>query len=253
MQKLNINDIIPLNAFAQSHPIQIEVVYALKGHEDNHFPNLYAPEAKILWAHRDIAAVTLRAAQICQSLYGWSCLKIYDCLRPVEAQEAMEEFGYDASLVSLPGFGAHPRAMAIDIEPLDAGGVPVNMGTRFDEFAADPEKDNPAARHYTKFSNDIALNQEIWTNRHKLEFAMRQAATLLGREILPLPQEWWDFREEKQVWEQWAPLREADLHPFQRLINVDAPAIEKIWAGNYPPEISAALAEVSALVAKPIS
>ena len=117
--------------------------------------------------------------------------------------------------------------------------------------AENPEIDNPAARNYTQFSDSLQGNAVIWDNRQKLEFAMRFAATSLGREILPLPQEWWDFREKEDVWGQFAPLRENDLHPFQRLIDVDVEGIQRILSGQYPEEIKAVLDAVEQLVMNP--
>jgi len=251
MKKINIDEIIPLNAFEKTHSILIDVVYAKRDHEDNHFPDLYSPEAKIMWAHKDIAAVTLRAAQICHDLYGWT-LKINDCLRTIEAQEEMVVYEYDPSLVSRPGTFAHPRAMAIDVEPLDSVGNKVPMGTSFDSFAENPKLDNPAARNYTQFSDSLQDNAVIWENRQRLEFSMCSAAASLGREIHPLSQEWWDFREKEEVWGQFAPLRENDLHPFQRLIDVDAESIQRIVSGQYPEEIKATLELVKQLVARPL-
>lgn len=248
MKKLNVNQIIPLNVFENTQPIVIDVVYAKPDHPDNLFKDLYSPHAKVMWAHKDIAAVTIRAAQICHERYGWK-LKINDCLRPVEGQEGMAVYGYDPSVVSVPGSGAHPRAMAIDIEPIDSNGNLVPMGTSFDFFSENVREDNPAARNYTKFDGSNKENEAIWMNRQRLEFAMRYAATSLGRELLPLPEEWWDFRELENVWGQWQPLREDDLHSYQRLINdVDPDSIKRILNGNIPSEIQPALNEVRKII-----
>lgn len=248
MKNLDVNHIIPLNAFESTQPIIIDVVYAQPNHPDNLFKDLYSPHAKIMWAHKDIAAMTIRAAQICNEQYGWK-LKINDCLRPVEGQEGMAVYGFDPSVVSVPGSGAHPRAMAIDIEPIDTDGQAVPMGTSFDFFSEDVTLNNPAARNYTKFKGSHKENEEIWMNRQRLEFAMRYAATSLKREILPLAEEWWDFRELAEVWEQWKPLRESDLHSYQRLINdIDLDGIKAIIDGNIPTEIQPALNEVREVI-----
>lgn len=195
-----------------------------------------------MWAHKDIAATTLLAANICHDQFGWR-LKINDCLRTVEAQEGMAQYNYDPALVSTPGSGAHPRAMAIDIEPIDKNGNRVPMGTAFDYFAEDIN-DNPAARDYTKFRGSTAQVFEIWTNRQRLEFAMRYAATSLGHEILPLPQEFWDFREIEEKWGLYEPLKESDLLPCQRLIDVDVEAMNAILKGVLPDRIKQNLEEV---------
>lgn len=236
MHAIDVTHIIPLNYFEEKFPIKINVVYAKPNHPNNHFPNLYHANADLLWAHRDIALITLEASRICYDLYGWT-LELIDCLRPVEAQRNMEQYGYHPSLVSLPGSGAHPRAMAMDVIAFDAKGTKVNMGTEFDHFVDNPMQDNPAARHYTKFEGSVSLNALVWSNRQKLEFSMRYAATKHKLEIVPLLQEWWDFRFSEDIYEKFYPLEEKDLLPCQRLINLNIKEIEKILAGIIPSEL----------------
>lgn len=244
MKTINVDTLIPVNAFEEDYPVRVDVVYAKPDHPDNHFPDLYHPEAKLMWVQEDLAAVTLLAAKICHALYGWT-LKINDSLRPVEAQEKMAEYGYHPDLVSVPGTGAHPRAMAIDLEPLDETGKPVPMGTTFDHFVDDPvNDDNPAARDFVKFEGSVAEKAQFWQNRQRLEFAMRCAATKTGQIIWPLPQEWWDFRFESALSDQYAPLYEADLRPYQRLIAPDVGAVEAIAEGRFPPAVSDAIARL---------
>ena len=245
MKSLDVDDLVPLNAFSKTSPIEIDPVYAKSSHPDNHFRELYHPEASVIWAQKDLAVVTLLAAQLGQRLYGWDRLKINDCLRPVEAQERMAAYGYHPLLVSKPGSGAHPRAMAIDIEPREKNGELVRMGTPFDHFVADPERDdNPAARNFTKFAGSASDASTLWLNRQKLEFTMRTAATMTGQTIWPLPQEWWDFRFPETLHSKYKPLKEADLHPYQRLIQPDVDAVHAIAAGDYPRAVAQAISEV---------
>lgn len=235
-KKLNLGDLVPLNLFS-GYPVSIEVVYANRDHPDNHFPGLYHEQASLMWAHRDMAAVTLVAARLAQELYGWT-LKINDCLRPVEAQEKMAAYGYHPELVSVPGTGGHPRAMAIDLEPLGMDGQPVDMGTPFDYLVDDPVNEpNPAGRDYTAFPGGPAARQEIFINRVRLEFAMRAAADACGLPLWPLPQEWWDFRFPASVYDAYGPLRESDLYPYQRLLKPDMEGVNEILAGKVPPEL----------------
>lgn len=241
LPKIPTADLVPLNVFEEKYPVSMEAVYSNVKNPDNHFKNLYHARAKIIWAHKDLAEITLVASKICSELYGWT-LQVNDCLRPVEAQEKMAEYGYDSSLVSLPGSGGHPRAMAIDIQPIDTKtGEFVEMGTPFDYFSDDPKADNPAARDYEKFGFSIHVENEIMLNRSKLEFAMRKAAIVVGKEIVPLPQEWWDFRFPQEVSGQYAPFKEADLQPYQRLIKPDLEGVEKILAGQYPDEVKSTI------------
>jgi D-alanyl-D-alanine dipeptidase len=99
--------------------------------------------------------------------------------------------------------------MAIDIILEDAQGRLVEMGTVFDHFSADPN-DNPAARAYP-------VPAPIAANRKMLENFMVQAGADCGCAIWPLPSEWWDFRFPEAVYNQFAPLSDADLPPQMRM------------------------------------
>jgi len=224
MQSYPVDDLVPMNAFCRHFPIEIDMVYARAEHVENKFKGLYSKDASILWADKEVAVILLVASKLSKLLYGWR-LKLNDCLRTVEAQEQMSTYGYHVSLVSKPGSGAHPRAMAVDVEAIDSYGRLVDMGTGFDHFADDPATDNPAARNYTKgWGGEESINSQIWVDRQKLEYVMRRAAALCGSVIFPLEEEWWDFRLLPEKWRAFEALREGDLHPYQRLCYVDEPA-----------------------------
>jgi zinc D-Ala-D-Ala dipeptidase len=70
---------------------------------------------------------------------------------------------------------------------------------------------NPAARDYLQFG------AAVLENRKTLENAMLRAGTELGRAILPLPEEWWDFRFMPSYTAQFAPIADADLPPAMRM------------------------------------
>lgn len=232
-KSLNPTDFTSLNLFEKSFPIKIDLVYANPSHEDNHFKNLYHCEATQLWAHKDIAPIVLLASLIVNKQFGWT-LKINDCLRPIEAQQQMSRYGYDPALVSTPGSGAHPRGMAIDVEPIDRHGNIVNMGTPFDYFSPCID-DNPAARNYTRFKTDSIEDLFlIRGNRDNLETAMRMAADMLNQRLLPLPQEWWDFRFEDgndestrrsdvTYWSDYSPISENDFPAYMHLVGKPEP------------------------------
>ncbi len=225
MKTLTATNFAPFNIFEPHYPIKTDLVYARVGHPDNHFKNLYHPDANLLWAHKDIIPIVLLASLIGYQM-GWT-LKLNDCLRPVEAQERMAQYGYDPNLVSTPGAGAHPRGMAIDIQPLLGPNISEEMGTAFDHFT-DNLNDNPAARNYTRFpAENLAEIFAVRRKRNDLETTMCVAADILGQSILPLPQEWWDFRFEEGVenrcaaatyWGDYAPLRESDLPSYMHLV-----------------------------------
>lgn len=235
-QKISPDDLVPLNAFEGLYPIAVHVAYADATYEHNHFKNLYHPEAQIMWAHKDMAAVILYAALIAQTRHGWT-LQMKDCLRPVEAQIKMAAYGYDATYISSPGGGGHPRGMAVDICPLDKNGACIDMGTPYDFFAPDPNE-NPSARDYA------GLPSLIKQNRAALEDVMVTAGEKMGNIIVPLLSEWWDFRFSKETFLRFDPLTESDLAPYQRMIDPDVSGIKSILAGNYPASVMSAIQDV---------
>lgn len=196
LTKIHPADLVDLGSFTASHPVKIDVVYAQPQHPDNIFKTgIYRSEAK-MWCHRELAPIILRAADICFEKSGY-IFELKDCLRTIEAQALMAQTDIVKAnphwlqepnrLLSPPGKGGHPRGMAIDIILLTENGDQVDMGTSFDHLTSDPAN-NPAARSYTK------LSPAVLGHRKLLEDSMVAAAKDAGREILPLPQEWWDFR-----------------------------------------------------------
>jgi D-alanyl-D-alanine dipeptidase len=215
------NALVPLNAFKEEIEFSIDLIYAQASNPDNHFANLYSPAANILWVHERLAAPALTAALNARE-FGW-VLEFKDCLRPVDAQKNMSIYGYDERLVSRPGEGAHPRAMAIDVVVRDRAGVLIDMGTPFDFFAEADDMAagrNPAARnHADGWTGDPAEDARIARDRKRLETLFLDAAAAHGETIVPLPDEWWDFRFPPEVWSPLPAAREADLYPFQRLMS----------------------------------
>ena len=213
MKKIAPADLAALDDFVSTHPVKVDVVYAKPDHPDNMFKTkIYRPDAK-MWGHRELVPIILAAAQICFKKTGW-LFEVKDCLRTYEAQALMRETDIvkrnpqwleePGRLLSPPGAGGHPRGMAVDIVLVDKNGDEIDMGTPFD-FLTEDRSNNPAARDYTKFSKAILDNRKV------LEDSMMQAAAEAGRELLPLPQEWWDFRFPKSYSEQFEPIRDADL------------------------------------------
>ncbi|MEM9329936.1 MAG: hypothetical protein AAGA53_01345 [Pseudomonadota bacterium] len=237
MRKIDPNSIIPMCAFNE---VNSRTLYSEPGRNAgnlvNNFPGLYHPEATIVWAHKEIAAIVLTAGKICKKVFGWT-LFVVDGLRTVEAQKQMQDHHYPPLLVSTPGTGGHPRAMAIDILAVhgsSVGGKFVNMGVPFDFFSPNPEIFNPSSRVHTAFASNFEQAALFYLNRQKLEFSMRAAADLLESKILPLEEEWWDFRLPRERYQQFMPLRERDLLPSQRLLDPDVDALKEIKAGIYP-------------------
>ena len=183
-----------------------------------------------LWLHEDLARIVLLACRICRKNHGFHMV-LYDGLRTVEAQQKMLEtvrvqqnphWLEEPRLLSPPGAGGHPRGMAIDIALETPQGQLLDMGTPFDFLAenAMPEH-NPAHRQHS------GLTANIRQNRHILENVMMQAAQILNIPLLPLPQEWWDFRLPSSIYERYNPLSDADLPRQMRMT-------DKISENNMP-------------------
>ncbi len=201
-----------MGTYAAEYPLRVEIAYA---RADNLLfgERIYRPDAR-LWLHRDLAEVVLAASRICKQLHGHSFV-LYDGLRTTDAQEKMlhakrvqenPQWLQEPVLLAPPGRGAHPRGMAIDVSLEDKNGRLLDMGTPFDFLVEDQRPlHNPAHRQHPKLSKEAVFN------RSYLAQSMLTAAEQLGRKILPLPQEWWDFRLLADFYNQYAPLSDADL------------------------------------------
>ncbi len=221
MKTIAPGDLVVLDDFVAHKPLRVDTVYAKAAHRDNMFKAaIYRPDAKML-CHFSLAPIILKAADIV-----WREAKVIleckDCLRPLEAQQkiidsdivrAHPQWLEEPRLFSPPGKGGHPRGMAVDVALVTENGDPVDMGTPFD-FMPEDRANNPSARSYQGFS------EEIQRNRLLLEMCMTEAAKEAGSEILPLPQEWWDFRFMPEYYNAYAPISDVDLPPDMRMTYV---------------------------------
>jgi D-alanyl-D-alanine dipeptidase len=218
-KNISHSDLIAMDDFAAQGLLKIDLAYAKAGNL-LFGEAIYRPDAR-LWLHKDLANIVVLAAQKCRIAHGFIFV-LHDGLRTVEAQEKMlktqrvrnnPQWLVEPRLLSPPGQGGHPRAMAIDISLEDSAGKTVDMGTAFDFLAADPSPaNNPAHREYVDLKPEIAASRAILTN------AMLEAAADLNLALLPLPQEWWDFRFPADIYNAFAPLRDADLPPEMRMV-----------------------------------
>ena len=219
MIKITPQMLVPMDDIA-GVPIRIHLAYAVDA-PPNIFGKIYRTGAR-LWLHQNLADIVILAARLLHRERGLG-LVLYDGLRTVEAQEAMRNSPIvranphwlegPSRLLSPPGAGAHPRGMAIDLSLINAQGDALDMGTVFDALAENPDPEhNPAHRLHPRLSESAARN------RRWLEDAMQRAAETLNHPLLPLPQEWWDFRFPPGVYEQYAPLSDSDLPPEMRMV-----------------------------------
>jgi len=173
---------------------------------------IYKKNAKI-WLFDDFAKIVLAAAKRSVDEYGFYFV-LTDGLRTVDAQEHMlatrrtqeNPQWVKSQMLSKPGFGGHPRGMAVDIILEDAMGRKLDMGTELDDMSA------ASARDYAD------LPEDVLERRHILERLMCDAAAEQDQPLLPLPGEWWDFRFPPEVYEEYAPLSDASLPPMMRMV-----------------------------------
>ncbi len=221
MKKIDPQSLVSMNG-CEGRALRADIAYA---RADNLLfaERIYRQDAQ-LWLHRDLAAIVLEAARRCFKDHGCRLI-LHDGLRTVEAQEKMLETARvkanphwlaEPGLLSKPGAGGHPRGMAVDVSLEDENGRILDMGTPFDFLSDDPSPlRNPAHRQHTRLSRAAVTNRNILSN------AMMAAAESLKIPLLPLPQEWWDFRLPKEIYELYAPLSDADLPPEMRMMDVN--------------------------------
>lgn len=213
------NDLVCMNDHADSYHFIVDLAYA---RPDNLLfgEAIYRKDAT-LWLYKDLAEIVKRAALDCYKTHHLRFV-LYDGLRTVDAQEAImrtrrvqdnPHWLEEPRLLSPPGGGGHPRAMAMDIGLIREDGTLIDMGCPFDFLAEDSSPEhNPAHRLY-------AHGVEVQNNRSMLDSCMMRAADALGVGLLPLPEEWWDFRLPASFSSQFKPLLEADLAEDMRLLD----------------------------------
>ena len=242
MKKIDPSQLIPMNLFENTAPIRINLAYSID-EAPNIFGEIYHKNA-LLWLHEDLASIIVLAAYKCFENTGLNFV-LYDGLRTIEAQAKMSEAPIVKAnpswlepprLLSPPGAGAHPRGMAIDVSLMDKRGALIDMGTVFDHLSPQSSAEfNPAHRQY------VQLSAEAKSNRALLDHSMLEAAEELNLELLPLPQEWWDYRMPENIYKQYAPLSDQDLPPEMRMVETlaetDIPSV-------YAPQIEGILERV---------
>lgn len=213
--------LVPLDLFTADLPMIVDIAYTQPAPK-SFCGVIYRPEAR-LWLHADLAQIVVHAAAAA-GRDGFH-LVLYDGLRTTEAQQLMRESAVVQAnpqwlegatrMLSPPGRGAHPRGMAIDVSLQDQAGQLLDMGTAFDEMpphGAGPGPESNAAHRETTLVDAAA--QE---NRARLDRYMKEGALRAGRFIMPLPQEWWDYRFMPMDYDPYAPLADADLPRQMRM------------------------------------
>lgn len=103
--------------------------------------------------------------------------RIFDALRPTEAQWALWNHTPDPEFLADPHRGSpHSRGVAVDLTLIDAAGNELNMGTGFDAFTPLSHHGNPC------------IGAEAQRNRHLLMGIMTTAGWDFFRN------EWWHYQ-----------------------------------------------------------
>lgn len=160
LKKILPEDLEHFRAEHDSGLIRIELAYA---QDDNLLfgERIYREDAE-LYAHKDLAKIIRTAAKAAFS-EGYRLI-IYDSLRTTTAQGRMlktqrvkenPHWLEEPRLLSPPGKGAHPRAMAVDVSLETLDGRLLDMGTEFDFLAERSDAEhNPAHRHHPGTSHE---------------------------------------------------------------------------------------------------
>ena len=210
--------LICMDDYADRYGYRVDLAYA---RADNLLfgEAIYRKDAK-LWLCEDLAQIIFAAAKALRKVH--LRLILFDGLRTIEAQEKMlttrrvrekPHWLQEPRLLSPPGSGGHPRAMAIDVALEDLNGNLLDMGTPFDYLAEDPSpKKNPAHRAYQGHAPHICESRKI------LDDALFGAAKTLNLPLIGLHEEWWDYRFKSEYYNNFSAISEILLHPDQKLL-----------------------------------
>ncbi|MEO0393478.1 MAG: D-alanyl-D-alanine dipeptidase [Pseudomonadota bacterium] len=151
-------------------PVDCQPVYA-SSHNVLHHPLYNRLDCYL----RPDAANALAAACRHAAADGYT-FRIFDAYRPTEAQFVFWQHTPDPDYVADPRLGStHGRGIALDLTLLDRQGMPIPMGTEFDDFSIESHHD---------FGE---LPPEIIANRHLLRRYMEEAGF-----VIHAP-EWWHY------------------------------------------------------------
>jgi len=154
-----------------SHHVTFDLVYAT----DRNFTGKPVYANPVCYLHRDAAEALTRAVDLAAAL-GFG-IRIFDALRPSEAQWALWNHTPDPDFLADPRRGSpHSRGVAVDLTLVGADGNALEMGTAFDAFT-------PKSHHGSTEVDRVSQN-----NRFLLLGLMTAAGWDFYRN------EWWHFQ-----------------------------------------------------------
>lgn len=155
---------------------------------------------------RDFAMQIAEAQRILKMRHPNYTLLIYDAARPISVQRAMrrqvEGTEYENFVADGTRGGRHNYGVAVDLTIATIDGVPLDMGTAFDELSAassvksTPDTSDASTRTVEVYRSHImnlaargVITPEAANNRILLVEVMCEAG------LVPYRREWWHFEE----------------------------------------------------------
>lgn len=156
-------------------PTEFDVDIALAYSTPDNFTETPIYKNSICYLH-PVASQALRLAVDAAKALGYR-IKVFDALRPSEAQWALWNHTPDPNFLANPKRGSpHSRGIAIDLTLLDGTGKELKMGTKFDAFT-------PLSHH-----GNSSISTEAQLNRLILLGLMTQAGWDFYKN------EWWHYQ-----------------------------------------------------------
>ncbi len=144
---------------------------------ENNFSGKKLYSSDKCYLQKDTADALVKAAQYAAQEERPFYLCLYDCYRPLSAQQALWDIHPVPGQVANPKTGSnHNRGTAVDLGPCDYQGYPLQTPTPFDDFSEN-------AYAYAK----EGIPQEAIRNRSALQKVMRKAG------FTTIRKEWWHF------------------------------------------------------------
>ena len=163
------HDLVPIRA--PEFDVDVTLAYATS----NNFTGRPVYRRAVGWLHRE-AADRLAVAIALASQLGFK-FRVFDMLRPSEAQWRLWDFRPDPEFLADPRRGSpHSRGAAVDLTLIDNAGRALDMGTEFDAFT-------PLSHH-----GRTDVPPEAQRNRHLLLGIMTSAGWDFYRN------EWWHYQ-----------------------------------------------------------
>lgn len=178
-EQISMAPLVPLQQF------NARIVQELRYATDNNFTHQVVYTFNTCYVLPEVAKALDQVQQALEKQQKG--LKVWDCFRPMSAQQKFWDLVPDPRYVSPPSKGGlHTRGTAVDLTLVDANGQELRMPTPFDDFT-------PAAAR-----NAPDTHAEALKNSRLLEAAMKRQG------FIGLDSEWWHY--DFATWPQHAPL-----------------------------------------------